>query len=237
MFIAHFGIGFGAKKFAPAISLGALFIASQFLDLLWPSLLLLDLEHVRIAPGITRVTPLDFFHYPFSHSLIMVIAWGVFLGLLTHIFLRNLRYALVIFFCVLSHWFLDLLVHRPDLPLYPGGSLLLGFGLWNFPLWTIVLEVFFFLGGVWFYTKTTSPVNKFGNYGLIGLVLFLLLIQFANMAGPPPDNVSLIAWAGQLQWLFVVFAFFVDKNRSLVQQGTPDAKITFRRTPGQQAAK
>lgn len=80
MFLGHFGVGFGAKRFAPRTSLGTLFLAAQFIDLLWPSLLLLGLERVAIVPGITTVTPLDFTHYPWTHSLLAVVIWGLLFG-------------------------------------------------------------------------------------------------------------------------------------------------------------
>jgi hypothetical protein len=218
MFLGHFGIGFGAKKYAPALSLGLLFIAAQFLDLLWPTLLLLDLEHVSIEPGNTKVTPLNFTDYPYSHSLAFVLLWSVLLGLLVYGIKKQSKYAWVVAICVASHWFLDLLVHRPDLPLLPGNPTKLGLGGWNYPVITILLEALFFFGGLYLYTKTTVAKNKTGKYGLIGLVAFFLLIEIANMAGPPPPSVTSIAWAGQLQWLFVVIAFFVDKHRTASNQ-------------------
>ncbi|MDP1725880.1 MAG: hypothetical protein Q8M15_03785 [Bacteroidota bacterium] len=213
MFIGHFGVGFAAKKLAPAISLGYLFIASQFLDLLWPTLLLFDIEHVIITPGITRVTPLDFIDYPYSHSLLMVCGWGILLGLLTWLLVKNFKYSMIIFLCVLSHWFLDLIVHRPDLPLLPGDTSRFGFGLWNYPLITALLELIFFLSGVYFYYKTTTSNNNIGKYALIVLIGLLILIQIMNMIGPPPPGINAIAWAGQLQWLFVLMAFWVDRHR------------------------
>ena len=213
MFIGHFGIGFGVKKITPAISLGFLFIAVQFLDLLWPTLLLFNLEHVVISPGITKATPLDFVDYPISHSLIMVIVWGILIGFLSWLFFKNIKYSFLIFLCVLSHWFLDLLVHRPDLPLMPGDAARLGFGLWNYPLLSNLIEASIFFGGVYLYNISTSAKNKFGKYGLTGLVIFLIVIQVLNMLGPPPPDINAITWAGHLQWLFVILAFFVDKNR------------------------
>ena len=74
MFIGHFGVGFGAKCIAPKLSLGMFFIAAQFIDLLWPTLLLLGVERVQIAPGATAVTPLIFEHYPVS------LRWSHFVG-------------------------------------------------------------------------------------------------------------------------------------------------------------
>ncbi|MBK7433913.1 MAG: hypothetical protein IPI66_08415 [Chitinophagaceae bacterium] len=215
MFIGHFGIGFGAKKIAPAISLGLLFIAAQFLDLLWPSLLLLDIEHVVISPGITKVTPFDFVDYPISHSLLLVTGWGILLGILSWLFLKRFRYALIIFACVVSHWLLDLLVHRPDLPLAPGSDSRYGLGIWNYPVLTGALEGLIFLSGVYLYSRSTNAKNNFGKYGLLTLAGMLLIIQAANMFGPPPPNMTAIAWAGQLQWLFVILAFYVDKNREM----------------------
>lgn len=218
MFIGHFGIGFGSKKFAPALSLGVLFIAAQFLDLLWPTLLLLDLEHVTIAPGITEFTPLDFIDYPISHSLVMVAGWGFLLGILAWLYMKELKYLVIIFLCVVSHWVLDLIVHRPDLPLAPGDSMRVGFGLWNYPVFSMIIECVIFLGGVYLYYRSTTAKNGFGTYGLFGLVAFLMLIQVANMVGPPPPSVAAIAWAGQLQWVFVILAFFIDKNRVVLEK-------------------
>jgi len=213
MFIGHFGIGFGAKKYAPALSLGVLFIAAQFLDLLWPSLLLAGVEKVRIAPGITRVTPLDFMHYPVTHSLLMAVAWGLGMAILTWAIVKRKKPALVVFVCVVSHWVLDFFVHRPDLPLYPGGAVRAGLGLWNDPVVTAVLEATVFIVGILLYVKTTVPKNKKGTRALVTLWVLLAGIQVANMAGPPPPDVAAIAWAGQLQWLFVLLAFYTDRHR------------------------
>jgi membrane-bound metal-dependent hydrolase YbcI (DUF457 family) len=122
MFIGHFGVGFGAKKAAPGISLGMLFIAAQFIDLLWPTLLLLGIENVKIEPGITKATPLNFTDYPISHSLLFVIIWGLVVGGIYFLIRKKFKYTVILSLAVISHWFLDLLVHRPDLPLYPGDS-------------------------------------------------------------------------------------------------------------------
>ena len=131
MFIGHFGVGLGAKKAAPGISLGTLFLASQFLDLLWPTLLLFGWEHVKIQPGITDLVPLNFTDYPYSHSLLFAILWGIVIGGIYLLVKKNFRGAIILALCVLSHWVLDLPVHRPDLPLFPGSAMFVGFGLWN----------------------------------------------------------------------------------------------------------
>lgn len=213
MFIGHFGVGLGAKKAAPKVSLGTLFLASQFLDLLWPTFLLLGWEHVSIQPGITKMAPLNFTSYPWSHSLLMALVWALAFGAIYFIIKRNIIAAIVVGLCVVSHWFLDLLVHIPDLPLYPGGAALVGLGLWNFKIVSILLEVLFFVGGVILYVNTTTAKNRTGKYGFWFLVFFLAAIYVSNIFGPPPPNVQAIAWAGQLQWLFVLLAYWVDRNR------------------------
>lgn len=213
MFISHFGVGFAAKKFAPALSLGYLFIAAQFLDLLWPTLLLFDLEHVRIDPGNTAVTPLDFYDYPITHSLLMVVGWGVLFGGLVWLIMRKWVYGFVVFICVVSHWFLDLIVHRPDLPLSPGSEVV-GLGLWNYPIVAFVVELAFFGVCVYVYYQQTQAKDKTGKYLLAFLIGFLLLIQVGNYVGPAPEDVASIAWAGHLQWIFVILAFVVDRHRT-----------------------
>src|SRR5512139_3691369 len=138
MFLGHFAVGFAAKRLAPRASLGTLFLAAQFIDLLWPLLVLLGIERVRIAPGITTVTPLDFEHYPWSHSLFAVSVWGVLFATVYLFIRRDRRASLVLGLAVLSHWLLDFLVHRPDLPLLPGGERF-GLGLWNSLAGTLVV--------------------------------------------------------------------------------------------------
>ena len=115
MFLGHHAAAFAAKPLAPRVSLGTLIAAALLVDLLWPILLILGLEHVRIAPGITAVTPLDFYDYPITHSLVAVLGWSIAMALLVR------KHPLVVGATVFSHWVLDFITHRPDLPLWPGG--------------------------------------------------------------------------------------------------------------------
>ena len=188
MFIGHFAAGFAAKRLAPRMSLGTAFLGAQFVDLLWPTLLLLGLETVRIAPGTTAVTPLVFEHYPISHSLAAVVGWGLALGAVHLLMRRNPRAALVLAALVVSHWLLDALVHVPDLPLVPGGDARVGLGLWNSTAATLAIEVLLFAAGVGLYARATRPLDRTGRWGLVGLVAFLALIHLANLAGSPPDS-------------------------------------------------
>jgi membrane-bound metal-dependent hydrolase YbcI (DUF457 family) len=147
MFIGHFGLGFAGKKAAPSLSLGTLFLSVQFADGLWPLLLALGLEHVRIVPGMMRLSPFDFYDYPISHSLMALLGWGIAAGAAYFVVRRNARGAAVIAAGVVSHWILDLVVHRPDMPVLPRGPYL-GLGLWNSVPATVLLEVGPYSGGI-----------------------------------------------------------------------------------------
>jgi len=216
MFIGHFAIGFAAKTAAPRVSLGTLFLAAQFIDLLWPTFLLMGLERVRIEPGATTVTPLVFEHYPWSHSLLAVLGWAALLAGLHFLLRRDRRSALILAGLVLSHWLLDLLVHRPDLPLWPWGGSVLGLRLWSSLLLTLALEVPLFMLGVWLYSRSTRALDGAGRWGLVGLVLFLFVVYAGNVLGSPPPSVEAIAWIGQLQWLLVLWGYWVDWHRRAV---------------------
>jgi FtsH-binding integral membrane protein len=213
MFIGHFGLGFGLKRAAPGVSLGTLLMAVAFVDLLWPTFLLLGVEHVEIAPGITAVTPLDFVDYPISHSLVMMAAWGLLFGGVYWAIKRSRVGAAVCGLAVVSHWFLDWLMHRPDLPLYPGASPVFGLGLWNSLPATIVAEFAVFGAGLAVYLRTTQSVDRHGTIGLWSLTALLVAIQLANLFGPPPPSVQALAVAGHAQWLLVAAGYWVDRHR------------------------
>ncbi len=213
MFIGHFALGFAAKSVAPQVSLGTLFLAAQFIDLLWPTLLFMGLERVRIEPGATAVVPLVFEHYPYTHSLLAVLGWAVLIGGLHFLLMRERRAALVLGLLVLSHWVLDLLVHKPDLQILPWSDTVLGLRLWSSLTLTLALEVPLFMLGVWLYARSTRADDAAGRWGLVGLVLFLFVVYAGNVLGSPPPSVEAIAWIGQLQWLLVLLGYWVDRHR------------------------
>ena len=213
MFIGHFATGFAAKAAAPRTSLGTLFFSAQFIDLLWPTLLLLGLEQVRIAPGITVVTPLDFVNYPISHSLLAVVGWGALVGFIYWLSRRRAVAAVTVGLLVVSHWVLDLLVHRPDLPLLAWDSPRVGLGIWNSLAATVAIEGLLFVAGFWIYLRTTRAKDRVGSAGLWTLAGLLSLVYLVNLTGPPPPSVTAIAWLGQLQWLFILMAWWVDRHR------------------------
>lgn len=213
MFIGHFALGFAAKKTAPAVSLGMLFLAAQFVDLLWPTLLLLGVERVAIVPGITAVTPLDFVHYPVTHSLVAGAFWASAFGMAYALIGRSLRGGAVLGALVLSHWILDLITHRPDLPIVPYG-LKVGLGLWNSLPGTLVVEFGLYALGVWLYTRATVAKNRTGTWAFWSLVAFLVVMHLGNLFGPPPPSVAAIAWAGHAMWLLVLWGWWIDRNRT-----------------------
>ena len=212
MFIGHFAIGMAAKKVGPAVSLGTLFLSAQFLDLLWPTLLLLDAEHVSIQPGVSKVTPLAFTYYPISHSLLAVIGWSLLLALIYYFITKNKSASLLVGGLVVSHWLLDAIVHIPDLPLYPGQSPKVGLGLWNNVLLTILIEGAIFVLGVVLYINTKKRQGQNLNARFWSLIVFLIIIHIMNLIGPPPPSVAAVAWAGHLQWLFITWAWWADRS-------------------------
>lgn len=212
MFVGHFAVAFAGKRAAPEASLGTLVLGAQFLDLLWPLFLLFGWERVRIDPGNTVVTPLDFVHYPYTHSLAAAIAWAALLGLIYFYRRRRLRLALVLSALVLSHWFLDFVTHGPDLPLWPGGAKA-GLGLWNSLPGTMIVELGLYAVGVGVYLKATSPRRGKKTWGPWGLVTVLFVIQLSTYFGPPPPSDLSVMLAGLGIWIVVPWAFWVDRRR------------------------
>ena len=217
MFIGHFGVAFGAKKYISDVSLGFLFLACQLADLIWPSLVQLGIESFKVEPGNTVLTPLNFTHYPYSHSLLGLFIWGALLaGLYSLLRRSSTRAAIVIVLVVLSHWLLDYLTHRQDMPISFNEKIRVGLGLWNFPIPGIALELLLFGIGIWLYVRHTRARDKIGQYGLWGVVIFLLVIYFANIFGPPPPSMAAVAWTAQALWLLVALGFWIDRHRSSV---------------------
>jgi hypothetical protein len=215
MFLGHFGVALAAKKAAPKASLGLLVLAAQLADLLWPIFLLLGWEQVRIAPGITRVTPLEFTSFPYSHSLVAQLLWGIALGVVYFAFRRDAHSAFVAAALVPSHWILDYLAHRPDLPIIPGGDRY-GLGMWNSLPLTLLVEFALFGAGIAVYLSTTSAKDRAGQYALWSLLIFLILAYLGSIFGPPPPNVHVLALSALGIWLAIPWVAWADRHRSLV---------------------
>jgi len=218
MFIGHCAVGFACKRLAPGTSLAVLMAAPWLLDLLWPIALLLGIERVRIDPGNTAVTPLAFEYYPYTHSLVMAAVWSLLLSGIYFAATREQRAAVVIALAVLSHWVLDWVVHRPDLPLLPGRQHLCGIGLWNSRAATLAVELPIFGLGVATYARATRPRNRVGSIALWLWVVLLGLIYLGNVFGSPPPSAQAVAYVSLALWLFVPWAWWIDRNRELEAQ-------------------
>jgi len=217
MFLGHFAIGFAGKRIAPRASLATLLFAPMFLDLIWPIFLLLGWEHVKVSPGATAFTPLDFVSYPWSHSLHMTLFWSGLIGMVFRAITRDTRSAVWVGSAVASHWVLDWITHRPDLPLWPGG-IKVGLGLWNSVAATVIVELLMFVIGLWMYLRVTRPRGSRGRLSLWSLVVTLTVIYFANMR-PIPSGVSerTIGLMGLAIWLVIPWAWWIDSTRRTVR--------------------
>jgi hypothetical protein len=214
MFIGHLAVGLAAKRAAPEVSLGTLFLAAQLADLVWPTLVLLGIERLEIRPGITAVTPLDFVHYPYSHSLVALLAWGVALAGAYLVFTRGRpRTAALLAAVVVSHWILDVISHRPDMPLTLHGSERVGLGLWNSVAMTATVELTGFALGMFVYLRTTRPRDATGRWALLALAAFLVVVYAMNLLGPPPPSTTAVAWSAQAIWLLVAWGYWIDRHR------------------------
>lgn len=213
MFIGHFAVALAAKKVAPRVSLGTMILSTQLVDLLWPLFLLLGIEHVRIDPGNTVVTPLDFYDYPITHSLVNAVGWSLVLGYLYYGIRRMKREALFVGLGVFSHWILDFFTHRPDLPLAPGVPTYFGLGLWNSLAGTLVVELGLFGAGIVLYLQATKAKDRIGVFAFWSPLVLLIAIYFGNLFGPPPPAESVLAIAGNASWLFVVWGYWIDRHR------------------------
>ena len=214
MFIGHFAAALAAKRAAPKVSLGTWFIACELVDLIWPLFLLLGIETVAISPGVTAFTPLDFTSYPWTHSLLMCVAWAVAMAGLYWALRREKGAALIVGIVVLSHWFLDAIARRPDLPLAPGSDVKIGLGLWNSVLGTLLVESAMFAAAVWFYVAGSEPRDRIGRYGFAALVALLVISYVSAAFGPLPPSVAAIAWTGIGGGvLFGALGYWIDRHR------------------------
>jgi hypothetical protein len=215
MFIGHFAVALAAKRAAPRTSLGTLLLGAQFLDLLWPPLTLLGIEHFRIVQGITKMTPLDFESYPISHSLLMSVVWAALIGAIYFARRRYQAGALMMKIAVFSHWVLDWVTHRPDLQLAPGADTRVGLGLWNHPTAAIAIESAMFLLALGSYLAQTRARDAIGRWGFAGFVLATAVLYVTALNAPPPPSWQVVAWSGIALWLFVVWAAWADRHREV----------------------
>jgi hypothetical protein len=225
MFVGHFALGFAAKRAAPKLPLALLVASCQLADILWPVFVAAGVERVAIAPGITAFTPLDFISYPYSHSLVALCLWGIVIGSAFWLAGTSARASLIVGALIVSHWILDFVSHRPDMPIYPG-SAVYGLGLWNSVAATLLVELLLFAVGVWLYVDATRARDSIGQWSLVGLVVVLLIAYFAAAFGSPPPSVTAIyvaSLAGAV--VFTAWSWWTDRHRE------PFPPVASRRRP------
>jgi hypothetical protein len=219
MFLGHFGLALAAKKIAPQTSLGTTVLAAEFADLLWPLFLILGWEQVTIVPGITRMTPLNFIAYPWSHSLLMDFFWAAGFAAVYFAIRHYQPGALVVAAGVMSHWALDWASHRPDMPLTPWTTRRYGLGLWNSVGGTVAVELVMFFAGLAIYLSQTKAKDRTGQLALWSLVALLVFIWLSAIFGPPPPSVNAVKYSALALWLTVAWGYWVDRHRSNVPAG------------------
>jgi membrane-bound metal-dependent hydrolase YbcI (DUF457 family) len=215
MFVGHLAVAVGAKKVEPRVPLWGLVAASFGIDLLWPLLLFAGIEVVRVDPGNTAFTPLDFDSYPWSHSLLMSLAWGAAAGAAACIMMKSARSALLIAAVVVSHWLLDFLTHMPDLPLWPGGPEV-GLGLWNSIPATMIVEGGMLLSAIILYQRWTSPIDRVGRWAFWGLIALTGLLWASQPWAPPAPSSIAVATTGLFMWLLPFWAGWIERHRTAV---------------------
>ncbi|UOF00597.1 hypothetical protein [Bdellovibrio reynosensis] len=215
MFLSHFGVAFAAKKIAPKISLGTLVLGCQLMDLVWPMLVLLGIEKVSVQPGATAYNYLNFESYPYSHSLVGSLLLSALAAIVYFLVNPKKLCAVILGAVVFSHWILDYISHRPDLPITDDLSQKVGLGLWNSIPATVFVELLFFFVGVFIYLKSYPPKTTARKIGLAVFAAFLLTIfGFASFGPPPPSEATgiMIAAPALAMWIFVPWAMWIDRD-------------------------
>jgi membrane-bound metal-dependent hydrolase YbcI (DUF457 family) len=213
VFIGHFALGFAAKRAAPRTSLGTLFAATELADILFPLLVLFGWETASFAGGTNPFLTITLDHYPISHSLLALIGWGVVFAVLYRWRTGYGRGALVVALLVVSHWVLDFVTHRPDMPLWPGGPKV-GLELWASVPGSVIVEGVLFAAGVWIYARATRARDAVGRIGLWTLAGLLVLLYAASLLPSPPPPPGAFALVGiGLTVVLLGLGVWVDRHR------------------------
>ena len=217
MFVGHYAVSLALKKFENRASLGILFLAVQFVDILFMPFVLLGIERMNIVPNFTQSTHFELEYVPYTHSLVGSLFWAaVAYVVFRWLFVKKQSVALVIALAVFSHWVLDLITHTPDLPLWTDDTMKLGIGLWNSAAATYALEAILLIGALWLYLRATRASSALGKYGMSVFIAVLLLVNIVNIYGPPPQGgkIEMAISAMVAYLLFAAVAFWLDRKRS-----------------------
>lgn len=219
MFVGHYAAAFALKGKIPNASLGLLFLAVQFVDILFFPFVLLGIESLEIVPNFTEANSFKMEHYPYSHGLLSSVVLSILIYVFWYFVIERRRLggksiALVLALGVLSHWFFDLIVHTPDLPLIYGEPKF-GLGLWNSDVLTFSTESILLIFGSIYFIKKTTPINNAGKYVVLVFTLFLILVGYLNLFVIPEQDtiISLTTSALIIYFLMAYLAYFVEKQR------------------------
>lgn len=192
MFIGHYGVSFAAKRWAPQISLGTLFLAVQLLDVLFAIFVLVGIEKLRIVPGFTAYNPYDLYYMPYTHSLVGALAWSALCGVI-FLSLRDRSVAMWIAFAVFSHFILDVPMHTPDMPILGNDSPKIGLGLWQHRNLALGAELVVLVAGLIIWRRGTT-IGRWGRARFIGFALALVALTLATPFFPAPPDANSFGW-------------------------------------------
>lgn len=212
MLLGHLGVALGAKRWGEDVSLGTLVLAAFWADLVWPLFVFAGIERVAVDPGITAFNDVAFLHFPWSHSFLLALFWGAALGGVYYGWRQHARGAVLVGALVVSHWLLDLLVHVPDLPLWPGGPVV-GVGLWNSLPATLALEFGLLAVGLALYLRLTTGTDRVGEWGPWALAGLLAVVFLASSFGPTPGDATTVVASALALWVLVPLAHWIDDHR------------------------
>ena len=215
MFVGHYAVGLAAKRIQPAASLFALFTAAMLADILYSIFLIAGIEHVAISPGITRVNALNLYDFPLSHSLVTDAIWAALFAAIFFLRTRSARSAWIIAAAVLSHWVLDFISHRPDMPLAPGVHKYFGLGLWNSVVGTAIVEGTMWLAAIFLYVRATHAKTRTGFYAFWIPVALFTLLWVTSLNGAPPPSVAAVKIVNVvIIGLTLLWTYWLDRVRT-----------------------
>ena len=215
MFVGHYGPAFALKRWEPRVPLVALMLAVQIVDVAWSIFIVTGIEEVRFVPGITASNALDLVYMPFTHSLVAAFAWAIAGGVVAWLVTGRVtpRIGIAVGLAVVSHWLLDLLMHRPDLPMFDT-SWKVGLGLWDYKWPGAAVELATLLAGLALYATGTRARDRIGSLGLAAFTAVLVLAHVFRLVGPEPTTVPAMAGAALVSYVgFAALAAWIDRHR------------------------
>ncbi len=215
MFVGHYGPALAAKPASQPIPLWLLFVAVQFMDIVWSVFVFLGVEKLRIVPGFTAMNPLDLYFMPYTHGLLGSLVLAALLGGASEYFIpQKGRTFLIVGACVFSHWLLDLVVHVPDLPLI-GDRMKVGFGLWRWRDVSLAAEFVALFAGLFVFLGNAPAAGRSSSIRLWALVGWLVIAQLFGTFGPQPATPQIAAAMALGGYtVLALFAWQVDRARS-----------------------